>query len=316
MGFSVKPLLVLVGLFLIVVILSSLNLNKVLQLVSNSNPFWFSLAILTTAVIVVIKGLKWRVLLQEKRKKIRLRECIEAFLKGFFLSLLTPGRTGDFARAVFVRAQMGLLFGLATVIVDRLIDIALLLVLALFALATFFWFTQTWIVNPLIIVGIGLAMALAVLYVLRPQQQGFFRKLLLGLAPQKERKKIESHYSELVLEVRGIGRKPKYLLAAIGLGILNWLLSVLVALFIAKGIGIEQPVYFFAIVVPLLALIEIIPISVAGLGTREAGAILLFSTVQLNAETAVTFSLLYFFVGYFLVALLGGLLFLRKPVPA
>ncbi len=314
MRFPVKEVLGLFGLVLIVFILFSLDLEKIVKLVSQSNPFWFGLAVITVLVILVGKGLKWRILLQEKRKKVGLGESIEAFLKGFFLSLLTPGRTGDFARALFVRKKTGLVFGLATVIVDRIIDIALLLCLALVALVVFFSSTQTWVVNPLIVLGTAIGLVLATAYALRPSQKGFFRKLLLGLVPEKERNKIESQYFELVREIRGIGGKPKYWLAATGLGLFNWALSILSAIFIAKGIGIEQPVYFFVIVVPLLALIEIIPVSVGGLGTREAGAILLFSAVQLNAETAVTFSLLYFFTGYFLVAFLGGLLFVRKPI--
>tara|TARA_Y100000310_G_scaffold250097_1_gene256243 strand:+ start:155 stop:397 length:243 start_codon:yes stop_codon:yes gene_type:complete len=68
------------------------------------------------------------------------------------------------------------------------------------------------------------------------------------------------------------------------------------------------------LVYPLLALSDIIPISVSGLGTREAIAVFLFSLLALSAEQAVAFSLLLFLTGYLLVAFVGYLFFISEPI--
>jgi uncharacterized membrane protein YbhN (UPF0104 family) len=86
------------------------------------------------------------------------------------------------------------------------------------------------------------------------------------------------------------------------------------AALIGMAIGIEAPIYFFIIAVSVLALADIIPLSIGGLGTREAGAIVLFSAIGVNAELAVAFSIAYFLVGYGVPAVVGGLLFLKKPI--
>jgi hypothetical protein len=65
---------------------------------------------------------------------------------------------------------------------------------------------------------------------------------------------------------------------------------------------------------PLGALIQLIPITVSGLGTREATLIFLFSLLGIPAQDVVVFSLLLLFISTILPATVGLFLFLKNPV--
>jgi uncharacterized membrane protein YbhN (UPF0104 family) len=81
--------------------------------------------------------------------------------------------------------------------------------------------------------------------------------------------------------------------------------------------GIHLPVDWSValLTVPVLALIEILPVSVVGIGTRELAAIIVLGVFHIPPEQAVLFSLLYFLLGYIPSFILGLILFNTRPFP-
>lgn len=313
---KIRPLLPVVGIVFLLAILFSVDRDKILALLSKADPFFLLFALAVNAIVIAIKGAKWKTFFFEKKKQVTLSECVQGYLKGFFLSSITPGRIGDFARALFVKEKVGFSFAMASVLLDRISDIALLLALSFFSLVGFFYIKKQWIVNPLLVLGLLIVMLAGVLYVLRKNNKGFFRSFLFAITPDQYRQKIQETYGQIIQELQTAKKKPKAILEAVVQGIAAWFFSAWVGFLVAGAIGIHQPFYFFGITVLLLSLLEIIPITVAGLGTREAGAIFLFSAVGLSSETAVAYSLLFFFTAIIPTSILGGLLFIRKPTQA
>ncbi|MFH0955534.1 MAG: lysylphosphatidylglycerol synthase transmembrane domain-containing protein [Candidatus Micrarchaeota archaeon] len=310
---KIRSFLPVIGLVFLLVILASVDREKIWSVLSKADLSLLALALATNGLVVIIKGVKWRTFFFDKKNKVSTSECIQGFLKGFFLSVVTPGRIGDFARAFFVKGKVGFSFGLASVILDRLTDIILLLALSFLSLVAFFFLTQNWIVNPLLILALIAALLLGVFYVLRKSKKGFFRSFFFAITPERYRTRVQNTYGKITQELRDAGRHKSELFLGSILGIIIWFFCALAGFWIGSAIGIQQPFYFFGIIVLLLALLEIIPITFAGLGTREAGAIFLFSTVGISAETAVAYSLLLFFTAYIPISVLGGLLFMQKP---
>jgi len=68
-----------------------------------------------------------------------------------------------------------------------------------------------------------------------------------------------------------------------------------------------NPIYFF-ILVPIISAISALPISVAGLGLREASSMYFFTNVGMSGEVALTVALLAFFM-FFLIGLAGGIIY-------
>ena len=59
-------------------------------------------------------------------------------------------------------------------------------------------------------------------------------------------------------------------------------------------------------VLPLIMLINLIPVTFAGLGVREGASLLLLKTYGVSEETAVNAAILLFVLNVFLPALIGG----------
>ena len=73
----------------------------------------------------------------------------------------------------------------------------------------------------------------------------------------------------------------------------------------AWALGIDIALPHFLVFVPIILFVQLLPISVAGLGTREAAFVYFFGSVGVGAESAFALSLL-FFAGTILSAVPGA----------
>ena len=96
------------------------------------------------------------------------------------------------------------------------------------------------------------------------------------------------------------------------------LANVVLAWLIGEGLGLPVPPLYYGVLVPLVSLLTLLPISLNGMGLREAGTVLLLAPLHISAASAVTLSLLIFAV-YTATSLLGGVVYLfgrRDPLSA
>ena len=81
---------------------------------------------------------------------------------------------------------------------------------------------------------------------------------------------------------------------------------------VALGLNIGMP--YLAVSLSVAGVITLLPISFAGLGTRDAVLIALFSPLGPNPEQAVAFSTLFFLVFYVASGIIGALAWQLKPL--
>ncbi len=104
------------------------------------------------------------------------------------------------------------------------------------------------------------------------------------------------------------------LVVAIGLSLVFQALVVAVVFLNARALSLAVPLSAVAVFVPLISLAGMVPVSVNGLGVREALYILLFGKLGVPAELAVSLALLYLAVT-FAASLPGGLVYALQPTP-
>jgi hypothetical protein len=83
---------------------------------------------------------------------------------------------------------------------------------------------------------------------------------------------------------------------------------ILVQITIAWALGVHLPFRIFALFVPLIAIINLLPITFNGLGLREGIYTFLFVPVGVPPAVAVSMSLAFYFLR-FSAGLLGGLMY-------
>jgi uncharacterized protein (TIRG00374 family) len=110
-------------------------------------------------------------------------------------------------------------------------------------------------------------------------------------------------------------RRPGLLAAAFATGLLFQLLRCALVAIGAAAFGVHVPFLLFVVIVPVIILITLLPISIAGLGVREVGFVYLFGLAGISAEIALALSLLIRLLDL-LMALPGAWFYIRHGVVA
>jgi len=311
-----KRYLAIIGILLFVFILSKVNLEQVFLILSNIDLHLFLLGFFLLLLSICFKGVKWKIILSCQNQKISIFEAVKIFFIGLFLSMITPGRIGDFSRAVYAnKNNIDLPIGIASVILDRLIDIGILLLLSFVAIIGFMSFFNAVIIPVEIIISILALFCLGLILLFKEK----YLKILVRpffniIVPEKMKKKFSFGSVKFFDSLKIVKNKPILFLSAIFLGVLNWIVQIIIFYLFAMALSINVPLEFMFLIAPILSLLDLVPISVSGLGTRDAAVIFFFSFLSINSELAIAFSLLVFFTGYLLISLIGLILFILNPL--
>jgi len=122
-----------VGFVLFAVLLWRSDPKQILANMANIPPHRLLAFPLITLLIIWIRGLRWRILLQIQGIAYSQRRAAEVWTIGFFASAVTPGKLGDAVRACYVSREKGRDFGesFLSVFVDRLLDMLVILVMSI-----------------------------------------------------------------------------------------------------------------------------------------------------------------------------------------
>ncbi|MEW6295745.1 MAG: lysylphosphatidylglycerol synthase transmembrane domain-containing protein [Candidatus Diapherotrites archaeon] len=311
-----KRFFVIIGLLLFIYILLKLDISKSFSYIYKINLLFFSFYLFLTFFVLFIKGLKWRVLILPFGKNKSVFYCVKYFLVGFFWGIITPGRIGEFVRTFYLDKELNNLGkSFSTVFIDRLFDIVVLLLLGLVAILSFsFSFNLVLISTPILFAIVLAAFVCIIFFFKKKFMKKILRPFFYFFVPQTHKKKIRVNFDSFYHGLSILKKKPKYSIFALILTLLIWLFSIIADYFLILSLNIQASLFFVALIIPIIRLVDIIPISISGIGTRDAALIFLFSFIGLAKEQAIAFSLVYLFVGYFLIALAGGLLFFRESI--
>ena len=97
---------------------------------------------------------------------------------------------------------------------------------------------------------------------------------------------------------------PRTLLIATLLSFVVQAANVLLACLLGAALGLPVPLAYYGVLAPLVALLALLPISLNGMGLREAGTVVLLAPLGVSAGEAVTLAVLTFAV--YAVASFGG----------
>ncbi|MDO8428040.1 MAG: lysylphosphatidylglycerol synthase transmembrane domain-containing protein [Candidatus Diapherotrites archaeon] len=310
-----KRYLILIGLILFALILGSVNLTSVFFILKEANFIFLLFSFSILFFMLTIKAKKWQILLNVYGSSLSLFSCLKFWCIGFFLSILTPGRVGDFSRAVYVRNTISLPTGILTVFVDRVMDILLLLIWSALAVVLFsVLFGKT-------IVSLGLLLFLLFLFIFflwffsNPANvKKVFKPFFNFFVPENLKEQIKLNFGTFFQSLEKLKMHKRQLFFSFCLGVISWVGSIVYFYLIVLALHIPVPFHFVLVIVPLIALSDLLPVSVSGLGTREALMIFLFSFYSLSPEQAIAVSLTYLFIGYVFPAFLGFIFMLQNPL--
>lgn len=116
--------------------LRNIDFGEVMAIIKGINPLFPLFFLLGLMLQFVIRGYRWGILLHAHKKDISLGNLYNYTVIGFLISTLLPGRVGEPARGILLAAEEGFSksAGLASVVLERLIDVCMILFLFISAL--------------------------------------------------------------------------------------------------------------------------------------------------------------------------------------
>jgi uncharacterized protein (TIRG00374 family) len=305
-----KKQIAAVGILLLLAILFFIDLGKLFEMLSKTNLLLFCAAVLMGLPLIAFRSFKWHLMLKKQGHSFPFSKIFKYYFIGIGLGSLTPGRLGDFAKALFINKKIrSLSVSFSSVLVDRVIDLSVLVGLGAISICAFLLIYGVSVISIPVIIAMlcGLAFCFYLLFnkaLLKKVLKPFYRILV----PERFKEKLSSGFDSFISSVQALLKNRSLLLAAVSLSLVSWLFEVLSEYLLALSLGIALPVSFVFLIVSLTTLVSLLPLSISGIGTRDALLIMLFSLQGIPAESAVAFSFLVLF--YSAILAMAGIAFL------
>ncbi|HEX5132922.1 MAG TPA: lysylphosphatidylglycerol synthase transmembrane domain-containing protein [Candidatus Krumholzibacteria bacterium] len=304
------------GLGIFALIVQRTGAARIGAILSELDPWQLLWAPPIILAIGLSRGLRWRYVMRCVGIDTTLRRSTTVWIVGFFASAVTPAKAGDAIRAVYISQDTGRPMGetLLTVFVDRLWDLGFVMVAGIVSAVVF---SQRYIAIPsvpLLVAGV-LAIVLAVVMMTRRGAMRFLLKpIFLVLVPSRHREGLSANFHTFYDAMRVYAADPRRSVVMAGYTLLCWALIFLLAVYVSRLLQLPVDPRYVVLIMPIVTLVELIPFSISGLGTRDATVIYFFAAVGVGSAEAVGFSIAYLLIGTYLTALLGLVLWLRSPI--
>jgi uncharacterized membrane protein YbhN (UPF0104 family) len=297
---------IVVSLVLIIVILRSINLNALWHVVRNANP-WYLLAAQAALMLgVVVRAYRWQILVHDQGVDASLKELTAFYFVGFLFNNLLPSGFGGDAVKMYELSQRSHrgAEAVSSVLVDRFMGLIALQTIGLIALV-FSWQLVPTQIKVLTVVLFSASLIAAWVVSYRPLWE-----FLADRLPLFNRLLSIEAVGSLVSSLQSYSGSA--LLRALGVGLVFNVILIAANVLIGLALGVDVPLAFYMIFVPLTSLVLILPISFAGLGVREGAYVVLFGQAGVEPEVALSMSLLVYVLGTVMPGLVGGVIYILR----
>jgi uncharacterized protein (TIRG00374 family) len=273
-----------ISLVFIAATLRQVDLAVALRLLFAAQPAWILAAIALVASEVVVRAIRWRVLLRPFRV-VPLRYAAGYLCVGYFANTLLPARLGDLARAALAGRTLGIprLATLGTIVVERLLDgLTILALVILFGLIV--TGASTLVGTALLLAATGIIALLVLLGVLLVARKLGLHERRYGAAALAVVRRVAIGATAM--------RDPSNAAGVMGLTLLAYGLAVAAFLATATAVGISVTPLQAAVVMGGLALSTAIPAAPGSLGTYEFVGVAILTSFGVPPEAALATVLL------------------------
>jgi hypothetical protein len=273
-------------------------------------------------LMIVTQAWRWSILLRARGITIRMTKLVYYYLVSIFFSAFLPTSVGgDFARIVAVStATEKKADAVASIVVERIMGFFVLLPVSLIAIPFVAGELKEWkMILTAEAIGVVLLVGFLIL-LLRPVARTFSHVLnpVFDLLKRfKARNRLERVYTSIVI----YKNSRRAVLGGLVLSVLSRLLWISACYFIARAFSLRLSVAALLLVVPIVELMRMIPVSISGIGVREAAFVVMLRQFGVEDSLGFSFGIVVYAV-FFVFAVIGGVLYgmrslgkSREPAP-
>ena len=291
---------------LLIVLFTRVDMRSLTLAVKNADKIILLVAFLALFLDYLLAFLRWQMLIKAYGIEVSISRLAVSYSAGLFFNALLPSTIGgDLARSFDLGTfAKKIRRSIATVILDRLSGYVGVILVVLPAVFLKPELLQDKLILLSVIAMVAIFIVVVMLLFNRAaylQASRFLGFLKLG--------RFSQSLKDLHQDMHDLAGLPRSVIP------LNLIVSVfiqgigpIVFYFIALALGIKVNILYYLIYIPLVGVITLLPVSIGGLGLRDATIVFLFARLGVPQDAALAMSLL-FFAFSFIYATLGGIVY-------
>ncbi|MCX7969476.1 MAG: flippase-like domain-containing protein [Armatimonadetes bacterium] len=275
--------------------------DKMAEVIQHSSFLVAIIAATIYACLQCLSATRWWSIARASNMSLRWRDAVAAFYTGMFFNLFLPGLVGgDAVRAILAarRTEHSLSSSFGIVYADRTVGFIAMLLVGTWGAATLHLTNREIIWQPLVLgalfaVGVTAMMVAVAVFISRQWKSQWGERI-----------------GRFANGIVAFLQKPKTGTLVFAIALTYHLSLTLTLMLLGQAAGIVgRPFSAYAMVVAIATVIGSLPISLHGLGVRELASVKLWALLQVPAEQAMFWALLWRVMAW-LVSLPGGIVYL------
>ena len=298
----IKKLLPIIGIAILIYILTTLDGEAIIEMFSSINPWYALIAFCSIIPVVLLVNIQWRLILKRHKIRVSFWYSLKNIFIGYFYGFITPGGFGAYTRAIYLSDKSGesLQKCFANVLLFNTIDYLALLLLGL--IGGFVLSSQFPNLFPIILVVFIIILSLLILFIRKETGKLFFQKLFASKLFYSVKERWNGHIDALYAEL------PSFtdVILPFFVSVVGWIVWFSELYLLSFLFNVNVPYIDFILIIAVANVIASIPITIYGLGTREAALIGLFSIYSVSQENVIALSLFWFVLIWLFPSIIGA----------
>ena len=303
-----------IGIGALAVVVMKADAHGLAASLKNTRASYLPIAIAASFAVTWLMALRWGTILAAKGHRLSTARLFVYYLIGLFFTSFVPGGgvSGDVARLIYVdREVRDKAVVLSTLVYERLIGVFTLLLIGVIATLLTHKSGQHAPTTIYISEAVLAAAFMAIVVLMSGYVSSRLARLIRGAGQRFKAVRLAEAAARTLEAVTGLRRDWTLLMRTAALSVVIRIVWSLGCFVVALAMGLPVDVLTVFAFISLIDLVRLMPISVGGLGVREWAVVVLFATVGISREQALTFSILAF-APIYLNAIAGGIAYIFR----
>ena len=101
----IKKILPVVGIIVLIVIFTTLDLRKIYDIFYSINPLYSLICFFAIIPILLLVNVEWQILLKKQKIKVDFLYSLKNIFIGYFYGFITPGGIGAYTRSLYLQEE-------------------------------------------------------------------------------------------------------------------------------------------------------------------------------------------------------------------
>lgn len=283
---KIKKFLPFIGIVIFFYIIYRIGLTSITAALLEVKLGYLVAATLALFVTFLLQAIRWNAIMKAQGINVGFFYALQVNLISQYYGVITPGRLGGLMKAAYLKKKVkNLATAASSVIIDRVLD---MVAIAFMALAGVLLLADKFLIDfNKSLFFLVIVVVICIAFLNKKLARYFLKKVHTFLVPEKYKIQLRANFHDFY---GNFPKMHKLIFPAI-ISFILWIYIYFITYLFALAFSItEVPLAAFLLISAIGTIITLIPITVSGLGTREAFFLLAFGAYGVAPERIVLMS--------------------------